>query len=263
MPSWEKKFCATVGPMPWRKLIECKKYMNLHSDVVNWDDSAGKEAFDNAKSRFWAEINSLPCNIPLPDPNMYIDDVDWNSSIDPELLLGLEKASFEEDARDEVGSLSQSQLQDLPICPTGWEVDEEEKPTDPLSAAVAGGWGYDLQENKGVDSWEQHFAPVEPAQEYEWQHCQNDSWGWNQRERYGGDLHNSGKGRGGGNGNWGAWDGYNRRRENMSWSKTNAHHGNQMNRGRGNNRGRRRGSFAFDRPYVDKVPATTAWQVKT
>ncbi|XP_057722973.1 uncharacterized protein LOC130936831 [Arachis stenosperma] len=261
VPAWEKKFCTTVGSVPWGKLIECKKYMDLHSSVVNWDDSAGKEAFDNAKSRFWAEIKGLPCDISLPDPNMYIDNVDWNSSVDPELLLDLEKARFEDDARDEVSSGNQSQVQDLPICPTGWDVDVEEKPSDPLSTVVAQGWGYDLQENKGVDSWEQnYFPPAEPAKEYEWQYSGNDAWGWNHEQSYGVDFHNMGKGRTGGNTNWGAWDGSNRRRENMSWSKTNGHHhGNHMSRGRGNNRGRRRGSFA----HVDKVPTATAWQVKT
>nr|XP_027186958.1 uncharacterized protein LOC105851370 [Cicer arietinum] len=72
------------------KLVETK-YMYLYDNVVNWNDSASEEAFDNAKSRFWSEINGLPCDIPLPDPDIYIDDIDWSSTIDPELILDLER----------------------------------------------------------------------------------------------------------------------------------------------------------------------------
>ncbi|XP_027352679.1 uncharacterized protein LOC113863327 [Abrus precatorius] len=265
VPSWEKKFCFTVGSVPWRKLIESKKYMYLHDNVINWDDSAVKEAFDNAKSRFWAEINGLPCNISLPDPNSYIDNVDWNSSVDPELVLDLErevKVPSEGERDEEVVILgSPFLLNQQSFSCTGWGDDEAVVPkaSDPNSADQ--GWDSNVHENNGVDSWEQHYAPVEQAKEYEWQHRQNDLWGWNQREHFGGDMHKLSKGRNGGNGNWGAWDGYNRRRENMSWSKSHAYNGNEyhVNRGRRNNRGGRRGSFAYDRPYVDKVPSPTAW----
>ncbi|KAL5059274.1 hypothetical protein RYX36_030878 [Vicia faba] len=62
-----------------------KRYMYMHSNVMNWEDYAVKEAFDDAKFRIWAENNGLPCNIPLPYLNMYIDDVDWDASVDSEL----------------------------------------------------------------------------------------------------------------------------------------------------------------------------------
>nr|XP_027186949.1 uncharacterized protein LOC113783901 isoform X1 [Cicer arietinum] len=91
VPRWEKMFCSSVGSVPWEKLVETKKYMYLYDNVVNWNDSASEEAFDNAKSRFWSEINGLPCDIPLPDPDIYIDDIDWSSTIDPELILDLER----------------------------------------------------------------------------------------------------------------------------------------------------------------------------
>ncbi|KAM1455437.1 hypothetical protein ACFX1R_005827 [Malus domestica] len=97
VPYWERKFCTTVGSVPWRKLVETKKYMSLYKNIVEWNDSAGEEAFNNAKNRFWAEMNGLipSSDISLPDPDMYIDDIDWSSScnnIDPQLILDLEKS---------------------------------------------------------------------------------------------------------------------------------------------------------------------------
>ncbi|XP_057438022.1 uncharacterized protein LOC130730130 [Lotus japonicus] len=301
VPSWEKKFCYSAG-IPWRKLIECKKYMDLHSNVLHWDDSAGKEAFDNAKKRFWAKINGLPCGISLPDPDIYIDDVDWNSSVDPELILDLERERIFSDDEKRGGAevviiggnlLYNNQvltptgwgdddaeapkpvilggsllLNNQTLTPTGWGDDEAEapKPSDPNSFAQ--GWDSNLHVN-GVNSWEQGYA----------QNSQNDSQGWNQREQhYGGELQNKAKGRTAGNGNWNGnwgttWDGgYNRKRENMSWSHSNTsaayHYGNeyqnQMNRGRRNYRGGgegggRRGHYGYDRPYVEKVPTSKAW----
>jgi hypothetical protein len=91
VPKWEKKFCTSVGAVPWSKLLETKRNMYMYDNIVQWNDSAGEEAFHNAKNRFWAEINDFPCNIPLPDPDTYIEEIDWNSKIDPELLLDLEK----------------------------------------------------------------------------------------------------------------------------------------------------------------------------
>ncbi|KAK8994398.1 hypothetical protein V6N11_045490 [Hibiscus sabdariffa] len=38
------KFCDLVGSVPWRKLLETKRFMNLYDNVVQWKDSAGEEA---------------------------------------------------------------------------------------------------------------------------------------------------------------------------------------------------------------------------
>jgi hypothetical protein len=274
VPLWEKQFCASVGSVPWRKLIEDKRYMYMHPKVVNWDDSAVKEAFDNAKNRYWAEINNIPWDIPLPDPNIYIDDVDSNASVDSELYLDVEieaeaRPNIEEkgEAAVTLGSsllLNQSSS-GLGLGPTGWGDEEDEKltkPSEPNYAAL--GWESNQHENNETNSWEQYHAPVEhAAKEYGWQNGQNDSQGWNQRERYGGDLYNKYQGRNSGRGNWGTWDGFNRKKENnMSWSKNHGyHHGTneyQMNRGgrrnggRGSGRGRR-GKFAY------KVATPSAW----
>ena len=92
VPSWEKKFCFVVGSMPWIRLLEAKKNISKFDNVMKWDDSAGKKAFHDAKRRFWAKFNGFPCNIPLPDPDIYIDKIDWDSKIDPQLLLDVEVA---------------------------------------------------------------------------------------------------------------------------------------------------------------------------
>ena len=78
MPPWEKSFCACVS-VPWEKVINTKRYMH-HADVLNWNDSAGEEAFLNGKHRFWEDINGIPCSIVLPDPDIYNDAIGWNES---------------------------------------------------------------------------------------------------------------------------------------------------------------------------------------
>ncbi|KAE8695489.1 putative Cysteine-rich receptor-like protein kinase 10 [Hibiscus syriacus] len=51
VPLWEKKFCTIVGKVSWRKIVDTKKLTSPNDNVLNWDDSAGEEAFHNAKSR--------------------------------------------------------------------------------------------------------------------------------------------------------------------------------------------------------------------
>lgn len=46
---------------------------------MQWDDSAAAEAFNNAKMRYWGYCNGFPCSIPLPNPDAYIDEIDWIS----------------------------------------------------------------------------------------------------------------------------------------------------------------------------------------
>lgn len=94
VPPWEKKFCRSIGSVPWWKVVAAKKYTFCHSNILSWDDSAGEEAFQNAKKRFWAKINGLPCDILLPDPDTYIDKINWNPIIDLELIEDLESAYF-------------------------------------------------------------------------------------------------------------------------------------------------------------------------
>lgn len=96
MPLWEKKFCTLIGSVSWQKVVDTQKFMYSNS-VLSWDDSAGKEAFQNAKERFWARINGFPCEISIPDPDIYIDKIDWNPDIAPELIKDLESVYFAPD----------------------------------------------------------------------------------------------------------------------------------------------------------------------
>ncbi|KAF4361090.1 hypothetical protein F8388_016899 [Cannabis sativa] len=80
--------------LPWRKIVNTKDFMSYYTNVVDWNDSAVKEAFDNAKKRFWAELNGFDCDIPMPDPDSYIDEVDWNPVIDSELMKELDCERF-------------------------------------------------------------------------------------------------------------------------------------------------------------------------
>ena len=87
---------------PLEKICESKIYEAFYKNILEWNDSAGKEAFQNAKSMYWAEINGLPCDIPLLDPDRYIDVVDLSSSIDPKLLSALDgKRTVSEDDADD------------------------------------------------------------------------------------------------------------------------------------------------------------------
>ena len=94
VPLWEKKFCSLVGTIPWGKIVDTKNIMFCHKNILSWDDSAGEEALQNAKKRFWAKMNNLPCEISLPDPDIYIDEIDWSTKIDHELIRSRMKCTF-------------------------------------------------------------------------------------------------------------------------------------------------------------------------
>ncbi|XP_030532206.1 uncharacterized protein LOC115742209 [Rhodamnia argentea] len=101
VPSWEKRFCRLIGTIPWGKIVYSKTLLNYHDNICHWDDSAAEEAFQNARKRFWAEINGLPCDISLPDPDIYMDKINWNQAIDPELVKDLDEQYFNPDIVDE------------------------------------------------------------------------------------------------------------------------------------------------------------------
>ncbi|CAN1128284.1 hypothetical protein LINPERHAP2_LOCUS4540 [Linum perenne] len=91
VPLWEKEFCYDVGAVPWHRVVDSKYFSYCQSQILKWDDSSGEEAFHNAKNRYWALINGLPCDIPQPNPDACIDEIDWNPYIDPELIRELEQ----------------------------------------------------------------------------------------------------------------------------------------------------------------------------
>lgn len=124
-----------------------KKFIHLYENVLNWNDSAGRDAFSDAKRRFWAEINGLPCDISLPDPDLYIDSIDWDSRIDPEQLLDPIVITEDED-HDPVVIFGDSLLPNETYSQAGWG-DDEDNFKVPANSSSA---------NHGAAPWEQNWG---------------------------------------------------------------------------------------------------------
>ncbi|XP_062117895.1 uncharacterized protein LOC133831553 [Humulus lupulus] len=197
VPKWEKDFCATVGSVPWGKLLDTKKYIHLYENVIDWNDSASEEAFIQAKNRFWAYINGFTSEIALPDPDIYIDEVDWNSEIDPELFLDLERQPEQTDHNsDDEKVLILSNAQNLnnielgidDICPTGWGDDEEEVKVDTSIPSLNPGddGKHAWEHNYDYNGWNNNFAQNDVDRE------RYPTWGMNSSKKDGSGWHNSG-----------------------------------------------------------------------
>lgn len=172
VPSWEKKFCTSICKVPWNKIVDAKKYLHCHENVVNWDDSAAKEAFDDAKMRYYAETHGLPCEIEMPGPDKYIDEIDWDCQIDQDLLHDLVKKPVDVDTvrkRENIVIFGDSFLQDQGFSSTGWGDGVEESKENPKISS-------NVDEDK---PWEpkisQNNGPVEGNA---WTNSGYNSWGW-------------------------------------------------------------------------------------
>ncbi|XVF24232.1 hypothetical protein REPUB_Repub13aG0110000 [Reevesia pubescens] len=145
VPLWEKKFCTLVGRISWRKVVDAKKFMCYNDNVHNWDDSAGEEAFQNAKKRYWAEINGFSYDISAPDPDAYIDEINWNPYIDPEMIRDLELEYFAPNngenkmARNLLSAPSEGCNADLSKVDNPWECNNDSQGIDGLKDLL--GWG--------------------------------------------------------------------------------------------------------------------------
>ncbi|KAF8396202.1 hypothetical protein HHK36_017815 [Tetracentron sinense] len=271
VPLWEKKFCTIVGSIPWRKIVEAKKLMPYYENVVQWNDSAGEKAFHNAKNRYWAEINGLPCNISMPDPDIYIDEIDWNSYIDPELLLDLDQEPVAPDEGEKDGQVGFSGdslfFLNRPVPCTGWGDAEENPVRTANNSSSAPGFGdcdrnVDNHDNPWESSnnpWECSFVQSNGAvKDRTWGGCGDNSRGWNQWENDVNDSVDLEFRRTGGG--WGTWNENCRKREGtgryMSRYKTSRFQSDdyQTDRGWRNGRGRKRVNFVYERPVMDKKP---------
>ncbi|GKV27684.1 hypothetical protein SLEP1_g36822 [Rubroshorea leprosula] len=179
VPVWERNFCTLIGCVPWEKLLELHRSMHLYNNVLKWNDSAGEEAFNNAKTRFWAETNNLPCNITLPDPDMYIDEIDWNSEADPELLLDLErepKTPDEIDKKENVVILGSALLSNQSFSCTGWGDAEEDLGKHNVVSSE--------NKNGNMENPSDHCCPPRESNNKDsgWGQLCDSSWEWNQRE---------------------------------------------------------------------------------
>lgn len=113
VPHWERRFCSQ---MSWKDFCYKKSGTHLYERVLHWDDYAGKEAFENAKALYWAKMNGFPCEISLPGPDMYIDEIFYDAPVDPRLYEDLyEMPPPPPPPKAENWDLSS-------IIPTGWDV---------------------------------------------------------------------------------------------------------------------------------------------
>lgn len=197
IPLWEKKFCSLIGSVPWQKVVHAKKFM-YSNNVLNWDDSAGKEAFHNAKNRFWAEINGFPFDISLPDPDIYIDEINWDPDIDPELIKDLESVYFAPDDGENNGKFgrgnkksrnlttvaSESCNGNSEIIDNPWERNNYMQGRDTLKDKAQEGnqWGNSNNNSKNTyqdgNPWERSFTQGDEAVKAEvhgWNHWENNN----------------------------------------------------------------------------------------
>lgn len=158
----------------------------MYGNVVNWNDSAGEEAFNNAKSRFWAKINGLPCELSLPDPDIYIDNIDWNSKDDIELYRELEKelnSSGDYTQDENVLILDDSLLlnQSFSFSCTGWGDAEEnfEKEVDfPVNPGVDGKnpWEHDYDDRYEAMKYRDIYLDGQGVDRDHWPTWGVDNW---------------------------------------------------------------------------------------
>ncbi|XP_059311678.1 uncharacterized protein LOC132063236 [Lycium ferocissimum] len=162
VPSWEIDFCRAAG-IPWHKVVSAKKYMYCYDNVVKWDDSAGQEALDDAKRRYWGWISGLPPQSLPPDPDMYIDKVDWDTTIDPELILDLDREYFNP---NEVDNSVKSENNIVSGCTLVWEDKTGDNSENPWgSGNVQGSKAGDTGENR----WESGNMQASKAGENPWE----------------------------------------------------------------------------------------------
>ncbi|XP_074297140.1 uncharacterized protein LOC141627821 [Silene latifolia] len=125
----ENKFCRMVGGVSWKHVIENQKYMYLYDKIIKWEDSAVEEAYWDAKTRFLAEVHGEPCDVELPDPDIFNDKIDWDAAVDPGLLSDLDNKAVVK--QDDIGGV----IIEIPptviesdLTPNGWGDAENVKP---------------------------------------------------------------------------------------------------------------------------------------
>ncbi|KAI7749725.1 hypothetical protein M8C21_010893 [Ambrosia artemisiifolia] len=178
VPSWEKQFCSSVGSIPWNKILETKKTIHLYDNIIKWNDSAGKEAFEKAKNNFYAAMHNLPSNSGSLDADIYIDNINWDSEVDENLMLDLDSDRVVPDSnsKDEhvviFGSSFPPSYQSF--SPYGWGDSDDDKKKDIKSP------DYNLHQRKieggGFDENDSWRVSNENDGRGD---SRNDYWGWN------------------------------------------------------------------------------------
>ncbi|RZR79427.1 hypothetical protein BHM03_00005151 [Ensete ventricosum] len=158
----------------WRSLPSVKTPLNPWRWVIGGDRSGAIRATGTEKlagatpgsrrtplARFFAQYHDLPCDIPLPDPDMYIDEVDHDAPVDPELVADLEKQpSVPTDVQSVAPGLSD--YWDMcgveAIQPTGWDDEVEPEPRNQdIKDGVGNSWN-----DSGGGHWDEAAAQNDP-----------------------------------------------------------------------------------------------------
>jgi hypothetical protein len=176
VPLWEREFCSYVGGISWPRFCENKHFAYMYKDMEQWEDSGAFENFQSAKSRFWSHYHGQPSDIPLPDPDLYIEKVDHRCKVDPELVADLEKVRlpFEADNESAIVPDKNSQNQpgnwdvyvEKPAEVNKWEEDNSRSNMawgvkhDPLNSwnKIGSGWGDALVQPSWGSSSNNHCA---------------------------------------------------------------------------------------------------------
>ncbi|CAM0913329.1 unnamed protein product [Alopecurus aequalis] len=136
VPLWEREFCRYVGGgISWQKFCENKQSAYMYIHIEQWDDSGALENFQKIKSRFWSNYHAQPSDIPLPDPDLYIEKVDHSCEVDPELVADLDKAKLPFEANNEFALAANNKSQNQ-----------------------SGNWDVYLEKSVEVNKWEEEYS---------------------------------------------------------------------------------------------------------
>lgn len=142
IPSWERQFTSKIGNVKWDEFVEAKRWIHLYQKILDWKDSAAEEAFIAAKRRFWDHYNGYESEIGLPDPDMYIDEIDWSSEPDEnqedEKMGSISEAETEDQDFQNSGVVDAPSVRYEDIKPTGWDVEDFPDTADLLTGLIVG-----------------------------------------------------------------------------------------------------------------------------
>ncbi|KAK9671125.1 hypothetical protein RND81_12G008300 [Saponaria officinalis] len=251
----EERFCATIGGVSLQEIVENQRYMYQHKKILEWNDSAVEEAFRDAKNRFLANIHGQPCDIKLPDPDIFNDNVNWNSTVDPDLLSDLENRDL--DSSSEIENKDGGVVVGIPsvICqsdftPTGWGDAEYVNPRQDFCEKQVDvgndGWadsGFKRDETKFSNGWEDDYVYVAQNMVRDGENRVNGQT-WNSYRKQQRDY------------------GYNRKGDHGGWGTSRY----KISRFQHNNYaqpldnyGGKRGNFSCERPLLTWKPVTRRW----
>lgn len=186
VPMWEKKFCFLSG-VPWEKVLSTKKFIHCNSNILEWDDTAGKEAFHNAKECYWAKLNGGQCEITPPDPDAYIGEIDWNPYIDPELIKVLDQTFFVPDDKENSFDSLKDHKSDNPwdcdhvqIKSAGWNQWDDSPETREEPTDYNNPWECNERRDSATMNYDDKDNPWERGYAQTSQASNDKATGWNQ-----------------------------------------------------------------------------------